>query len=228
MKMLNLNKEQQEKISIYCEKILEWNEKINLTAIKDREMFRVKHIEDSLSCIQLPEYANAKRVADLGTGAGFPGIPLAIASPEKNFVLIDSLRKRLKIIDELCEELDIKNVMTVHERAEELGNDKDHREKYDVCVSRAVARLNILVEWGLPLVKPNGAMIAFKGLKAEEEAEEAKKAIKILGGRLDRIYEYSLENEEAQSRSLLIIKKENNTPKKYPRKPGKAKEAPII
>lgn len=226
--MLNLNKEQQEKISIYCDKILEWNEKINLTAIKDREMFRVKHIEDSLSCIQLPEYANAKRVADLGTGGGFPGIPLAIASPEKDFVLIDSLRKRLKIIDELCEELDIKNVMTVHARAEELGNDKEHREKYDVCVSRAVARLNVLVEWGLPLVKPNGAMIAFKGLKAEEEVEEAKKAIKILGGRLDRIYKYSLESEEAQSHSLVIIKKENNTPKKYPRKPGKAKEAPII
>lgn len=226
--MLNLNEEQQEKISIYCDKILEWNEKINLTAIKDREMFRVKHIEDSLSCIQLPEYDNAKKVADLGTGGGFPGIPLAIASPEKKFVLIDSLRKRLKIIDDLCEELDIKNVMTVHARAEELGNDKEHREKYDVCVSRAVARLNVLVEWGLPLVKPNGAMIAFKGLKAEEEVEEAKKAIKILGGRLDRIYKYSLESEEAQSHSLVIIKKENNTPKKYPRKPGKAKEAPII
>lgn len=226
--MLNLNEEQQEKISIYCDKILEWNEKINLTAIKDREMFRVKHIEDSLSCIQLPEYDNAKRVADLGTGGGFPGIPLAIASPEKKFVLIDSLRKRLKIIDELCEELDIKNVMTVHARAEELGNDKEHREKYDVCVSRAVARLNMLVEWGLPLVKLNGAMIAFKGLKAEEEVEEAKKAIKILGGRLDRIYKYSLGSEEAQSHSLVIIKKENNTPKKYPRKPGKAKEAPII
>lgn len=226
--MLNLNEEQQEKISIYCDKILEWNEKINLTAIKDREMFRVKHIEDSLSCIQLPEYDNAKRVADLGTGGGFPGIPLAIASPEKKFVLIDSLRKRLKIIDELCEELDIKNVMTVHARAEELGNDKEHREKYDVCVSRAVARLNVLVEWGLPLVKLNGAMIAFKGLKAEEEVEEAKKAIKILGGRLGRIYKYSLESEEAQSHSLVIIKKENNTPKKYPRKPGKAKEAPII
>lgn len=226
--MLNLNEEQQKKISIYCDKILEWNEKINLTAIKDREMFRVKHIEDSLSCIQLPEYDNAKRVADLGTGGGFPGIPLAIASPEKDFVLIDSLRKRLKIIDDLCEELDIKNVMTVHARAEELGNDKEHREKYDVCVSRAVARLNVLVEWGLPLVKPNGAMIAFKGLKAEEEVEEAKKAIKILGGRLDRIYKYSLESEEAQSHSLVIIKKENNTPKKYPRKPGKAKEAPII
>lgn len=228
MKMLNLNEEQQEKISIYCDKILEWNEKINLTAIKDREMFRVKHIEDSISCIQLPEYANAKRVADLGTGGGFPGIPLAIASPEKNFVLIDSLRKRLKIIDELCEELDIKNVMTVHARAEDLGNDKEHREKYDVCVSRAVARLNVLVEWGLPLVKPNGAMIAFKGLKTEEEVEEAKKAIKILGGRLDRIYKYSLESEEMHSRSLVILKKENNTPKKYPRKPGKAKEAPII
>lgn len=226
--MLNLNEEQQKKISIYCDKILEWNEKINLTAIKDREMFRVKHIEDSLSCIQLPEYDNAKRVADLGTGGGFPGIPLAIASPEKDFVLIDSLRKRLKIIDDLCEELDIKNVMTVHARAEELGNDKEHREKYDVCVSRAVARLNVLVEWGLPLVKLNGAMIAFKGLKAEEEVEEAKKAIKILGGRLDRIYKYSLESEEAQSHSLVIIKKENNTPKKYPRKPGKAKEAPII
>lgn len=226
--MLNLNEEQQEKISIYCDKILEWNEKINLTAIKDREMFRVKHIEDSLSCIQLPEYDNAKKVADLGTGGGFPGIPLAIASPEKKFVLIDSLRKRLKIIDELCEELDIKNVMTVHARAEELGNDKEHREKYDVCVSRAVARLNVLVEWGLTLVKPNGAMIAFKGLKAEEEVEEAKKAIKILGGRLDRIYKYSLESEEAQSHSLVIIKKENNTPKKYPRKSGKAKEAPII
>lgn len=228
MKMSNLNKEQQEKISIYCDKILEWNEKINLTAIKDREMFRVKHIEDSLSCIELSEYTKAKSVADLGTGGGFPGIPLAIASPEKDFVLIDSLRKRLKIIDELCRELDIKNVVTVHARAEELGNDNEHREKYDACVSRAVARLNILVEWGLPLVKLNGAMIAFKGLKAEQEADEAKKAIKILGGRLDRIYKYSLKSEETQSRSLIIIKKEKNTPKKYPRKPGKAKEAPII
>lgn len=225
--MFNLSALQIKKIDRYCASILEFNKQINLTAITDMEMFHVKHVVDSLACLNEPEYVKAKIIADMGTGAGFPGIPLAIASPDKEFVLIDSLAKRLKIIDELCKELDIKNVKTLHGRAEDIGQNTAYREKFDLSVSRAVARLDILSEWCLPLLKVGGSLIAFKGMKAELEVEEAKRAIEILGGRIERIEEYKGDELEINKHALVIINKIKHTPSKYPRKPGKAKEQPI-
>lgn len=219
---------QEEKINQYCDRILELNQSINLTAITDKEMFHVKHIVDSLECLDLDEYKKADSVVDVGTGAGFPGIPLAVASPEKEFLLIDSMAKRLKIIDELCYELNVNNVKTLHGRAEDIGRGMKYREKFDLCVSRAVARLDILTEWCLPLVRVGGTMIAYKGLKAEDEVVEADTAIKILGGKTDRIEKYSGEESEITSHALVIINKIRETPNKYPRKPGKAKQDPII
>ena len=219
---------QEEKINKYCERILELNREINLTAITDRNMFHVKHVVDSLACIDLREYINASKIVDVGTGAGFPGIPLAISSPEKEFVLIDSVVKKLRIIDMLCDELNITNVKILHGRVEDIGHDKAFREKFDLCISRAVARLNILVEWSLPLLKKGGTMIAYKGLKAEEELKEAKKAIDLIGGFESRIEKFTQNSNEIIEHSLVIIKKERETPDIYPRKPGKAKQEPIL
>lgn len=219
---------QAETINKYCDRILELNRSINLTAITDKEMFHVKHVVDSLECLDLCEYKKAETIVDVGTGAGFPGIPLAVASPEKEFLLIDSMAKRLRIIDELCYELNINNVKTLHVRAEDIGQDKKYRESFDLCVSRAVARLDILTEWCLPLVRVGGTMIAYKGLKAEDELIEAGKAIEILGGRTDRVEKYSGEESEITAHALVIINKIGKTPNKYPRKPGKAKQDPII
>lgn len=219
---------QEEKINKYCERILELNREINLTAITDRNMFHVKHVVDSLACIDLREYINASKIVDVGTGAGFPGIPLAISSPEKEFVLIDSVVKKLRIIDMLCDELNITNVKILHGRVEDIGHDKAFREKFDLCISRAVARLNILVEWSLPLLKKGGTMIAYKGSKAEEELKEAKKAIDLIGGSQSRIEKFTQTSNEIIEHSLVIIKKEKETPGIYPRKPGKAKREPIL
>ena len=141
------------KFDAYRGGILQWNEFVNLTAIRDPEEFTMKHFVDSVTCYNLPEYQDAETVLDLGTGAGFPGVPLAILSPEKEFVLVDSLNKRLKIIDELCENIGITNVKTVHGRAEDLAKNKEHREKYHICVSRAVANLSTLSEYCLPFVR---------------------------------------------------------------------------
>ena len=157
------------KFDAYRSGILQWNQFVNLTAIRDPQEFTVKHFIDSATCFCLPEYAQADKIVDMGTGAGFPGVPLAILSPEKEFVLVDSLNKRLKIIQELCQTIGINNVTTIHNRAEDMGRDSRHREKYDMCVSRAVANLSVLCEYCLPLVKPGGVMAAYKGADADKE-----------------------------------------------------------
>ena len=156
------------KFDAYRSGILQWNQFVNLTAIRDPQEFTVKHFIDSATCFCLPEYAQADKIVDMGTGAGFPGVPLAILSPEKEFVLVDSLNKRLKIIQELCQTIGINNVTTIHNRAEDMGRDSRHREKYDMCVSRAVANLSVLCEYCLPLVKPEGVMAAYKGAYEEK------------------------------------------------------------
>ena len=222
-----LSKTQEEKISIYCDKILELNKHINLTAITDKNMFHVKHVVDSLKCMDIQEYEESVEIVDVGTGAGFPAIPLAIASPEKNFLLVDSVAKKLRIIDKLCSDLNITNVKTKHGRVEDIGHDEKYREKYDLCVSRAVARLNILAEWCLPLLKTGGTMIAYKGSKAREELEEANVAIEILGGSNIRIVDYNENKDGITEHAPIIIEKVKNTPLTYPRKPGKAKQEPI-
>ena len=208
------------------EGILAWNEKVNLTNITDPAEFRIKHNADSLMCVDFPEFLEAETVIDVGTGGGFPGIPLAVYAPEKQFTLLDSLNKRLKIIDELAEELGIKNITLVHGRAEDAARAKEHREKYDLCVSRAVSNLATLSEYCLPFIKVGGYLLAYKGPGAEEEVKEAAKALKTLGGSLVDIRETSME-EYGLDHRILVIKKVRNTPKAYPRKAGTPLKEPL-
>ena len=214
------------KFEEYRSGILKWNEFVNLTAIVNPEEFTMKHFVDSVTCYNLAEYQDASNVLDLGTGAGFPGVPLAILSPEKEFTLVDSLNKRLKIINELCENIGITNVRTVHGRAEDLAQKKEHREKYSLCISRAVANLSTLSEYCLPFVGKGGYMMAYKGGDGLKEAEEAKNAIKTLGGRMHRIVDTPFD-EKAEAHKILIIKKIAGTPAKYPRKAGSPSKEPL-
>ena len=211
----------------YMDMILEKNRYINLTAVRDRDEALQKHIADSLSCDFMEEYEAAENVIDIGTGAGFPGVPLAIVSPDKKFTLVDSLNKRLRIIDELTGELGIKNVTTVHGRAEDVGKSKEHREQYDICVSRAVASLDVLCEWCLPLVKKGGYFVAYKGENVSRETEDAANAIKLLGGKIVEIRKVQTEEESISGHVLVMIKKVKNTPSKYPRQAGQARKNPL-
>ena len=223
---MKLTEEQNLKLEKYMEGILSWNEKVNLTNITDPAEFRIKHNADSLMCVDCPEFRSAKNVIDVGTGGGFPGIPLAVYAPDKNFTLLDSLNKRLKIIDELAGSLDISNITLVHGRAEDIAKTKEHREKYDLCVSRAVSNLATLTEYCLPFIKVGGYLLAYKGPGAEQEAEDAAKALKILGGRLVGIRETTME-EYGLDHRILVIEKVRNTPKTYPRKAGTPLKEPL-
>ena len=158
---------------LYMQRVLEWNEHVNLTAIRERDEFIEKHFIDSVCCIDDPRWKSAKKVIDVGTGAGFPGIPLAIVSPDKEFLLIDSLNKRIRILNEIIEELGLTNVTAIHGRAEELARMKQYRQKFDVCVSRAVSRLSVLSEYCLPFIKKEGWLVAYKGPDAEKELKDA-------------------------------------------------------
>ena len=163
----------------------------------------------------------------MGTGGGFPGIPLAITNPDKKFILADSLNKRLKVINQVAEELGISNIELIHMRAEDMGHNVKYREKIDVCVSRAVASLDILSEWCLPLVKKGGYFIPYKGENAEDEIASADTAVKVLGGDIEKIENPSQDKNAISGHRLIFIKKYNNTPKRFPRKPGIAKKSPI-
>lgn len=216
--------EQIEMLKTYMETVLKYNEHINLTAIKDRENFVKKHYIDSLTILNLPEYQDAETVIDLGTGGGFPGVPLAIMSPEKDFTLVDSLRKRMNVVEEMMEEVGIFNGITIHGRAEELGRNSEFRDYYDICVSRAVANLSVLAEYCLPFVRKGGYFIAYKGSDIDDELKESKTALKELGGKVKKIVKPSVSEI---THSLIIIKKEKSTPKKYPRQAGKPAKEPI-
>lgn len=218
--------DKEDKLSGYMDEILELNQHINLTAITDRDEFIRKHYIDSLLCVSYDEFKNTKNIIDVGTGGGFPGVPLAVAFPEKNFVLIDSLNKRIKIINELCEKLGIMNVRAVHGRAEELARKKDMRDSFDLCVSRAVANMSTLTEYCLPFVKKGGYFIAYKGPECGPEIAAASRAIKLLGGRLTHEESPVFEGSDFEHK-LIFIKKEKNTESKYPRKAGTPSKEPI-
>lgn len=220
---IEASNEQLEKLEKYMDGILSWNEKVNLTAITEPEEFVEKHYVDSLQAIKLAEFNEAVKVLDLGTGGGFPGVPLAIMCPEKEFILVDSLSKRLKIIDELAEALDIDNIKTLHGRFEDLGKDENLRETFEIVVSRAVAEMAVLAEYALPFVSIGGFLIAYKtgGELLDKELDGATRAIKLLGGELIRI-------KKAQGdHVLVIIKKKKKTPKEYPRRAGTPKKDPL-
>ena len=223
---MKLTEEQKLKLEKYMEGILSWNEKVNLTNITDPAEFRIKHNADSLMCVDFPEFQSAKNIIDVGTGGGFPGIPLAVYAPDKHFTLLDSLNKRLRIIDELADGLDISNITLVHGRAEDVARNREHREKYDLCVSRAVSNLATLSEYCLPFIKVGGYLLAYKGPGADQEVKDAEKALKTLGGSLVDIRETSME-EYGLDHRILVIKKVRNTPKAYPRKAGTPLKEPL-
>ena len=223
---IDYNAEMLLKFEKYMEHILEWNEKVNLTAIKDEQEFVIKHFVDSVMCAGLIAQDENRKIIDIGTGAGFPGIPLAIVFPNKNFTLMDSTNKKINIIREIAEEIGLANVSFIHGRAEDLGSDKNYREKFDVCVSRAVAGMAVLCEYCLPFVKVGGCFAAYKGKDIEKELADAAKAISILGGIIDQVQPFLANNLEI-GHKIIYIKKIIRTPEKYPRKAGKALKEPI-
>lgn len=210
----------------YMQLILEWNEKVNLTAITERDEFIKKHFIDSLCCLPHEEYKQSETVIDVGTGAGFPGMPLAIVSPDKKFILVDSLNKRIKILNEIIDELGLKNVEAVHGRAEELARNKLYREQFDICVSRAVSRLSVLSEYCLPFVKKGGWLAAYKGPDADREIDDARSALGKLGGKVIEIKNTEMD-QFGISHRIVYIQKTMNTPKIYPRKAGTPEKKPL-
>lgn len=215
-----------EKFRIYMEGILNWNKMVNLTSITDPEEFIEKHYMDSLLCVSYDEFQNSNSIIDVGTGGGFPGVPLAIAAPEKEFLLIDSLNKRIKIINELCEKAEIKNVTAIHGRAEELAKNKKYRQKFDLCVSRAVANLSVLSEYCLPFIKKGGWFLAYKGPDIREELKESRKAIQILGGEVKKEEQPILDGFSLEHK-IIFIEKTGSTPSKFPRKAGTPSKEPL-
>ena len=210
----------------YYELLVEWNEFMNLTAITEYDEVMKKHFVDSLSLIKTYDVSKSSTVIDVGTGAGFPGLALKIAYPNLKVTLLDSLNKRIKFLDEVISQLGLKDIETVHGRAEDFAKPGKLREKFDVCVSRAVANMTSLSEYCLPFVKVGGEFISYKSEKMNEEMENAKNAISILGGILDRCEEFMLPESDI-FRNLVVIKKVKETPKRYPRKAGMPTKEPI-
>lgn len=223
---LELSDDQLRMLSSYAQLLVEWNEKINLTAIIDEEGIAIKHFLDSFSLIPLIP-GQVTSVIDVGTGAGFPGIPLKIAREKLKVTLLDSLEKRVKFLNEVCSQLELKDIHSVHGRAEDFGVDKKYREGYDLAVARAVASLPVLLEYCLPFVKVGGYFMAMKGPDAKEELILSGKALETLGGELVEAKTFSLPHTNYE-RCIIIVKKCRHTPANYPRKSGKPSKQPII
>ena len=222
---INLTNEQALKFYKYMNLLLEWNEKINLTAITNPEEIILKHFVDSLT---IGKYINkGESLVDVGTGAGFPGIPIKIYRDDINVTLVDSLNKRVKVLNIFIEELMLERIEAIHSRAEEFGRNSKYREKFDVSTSRAVANLATLSEYLIPLIKQQGKSICMKGSEIEEELNNSKKAIDVLGGKILKVDEFTLPNSDIK-RNIIIIKKQGKTPAKYPRKPGMPAKEPIL
>lgn len=208
----------------YMKIMLDWNQRINLTAITEENEIILKHFIDSISINKYVK--DSKMVIDVGTGAGFPGIPLKIIDDDIDFILMDSLTKRIKFLEDVKEKLGLQKIELIHARAEELGQNIKYRAKADVAVSRAVSNLRVLVEYMLPLVKKNGICICMKGPKLLEEIKESSNAIKILGGQIEKIDNIILPGNEIK-RNIVIIRKIEDTLEKYPRKPGIPMKQPL-
>lgn len=225
---ITLTAEQIEQFLQYYEMLVEKNKVMNLTGITEYEEVIQKHFLDSLSLIRvIPDIASQKlTVIDLGTGAGFPGIPLKIAFPELEITLMDSLNKRILFLQEVIDALGLKKVSAVHGRAEEMASNATHRQQYDLCVSRAVSNLAVLTEYCLPFVKKGGLFVSYKSADSDAEIQEGKKAISILGGKLTSVDKFQLPDSDLR-RALVCIKKVKDTPKKYPRKAGTPAKLPL-
>lgn len=218
---ITLTENQYEQFQKYFELLVEWNEKMNLTAITDESGVALKHFADSLSLLNFVDIPQNSTLADVGTGAGFPGVVLKIARPDIKLTLIDSLNKRLVFLNEVCSQLGI-DAELIHSRAEDGARDEKLRENFDFAVSRAVARMNVLSEYCLPYVKVGGAFCAMKGAQANEEFKESLNAINTLGGKLENKYFFELP-ENGGERAIAVVRKVRNTPQKYPRQSGKIK-----
>ncbi len=210
----------------YKDLLLEWNEKINLTAITDEKEILLKHFVDSLSVLPFIDIKN-KSVIDVGTGGGFPGLPIKIACPFAKVTLLDSLNKRINFLKEVVSQLGLDDVYCVHLRAEDGGQDFNYREKFDFCVSRAVANLAVLAEYCLPFIKVGGTFVSLKGPDAKAEVIQAGKAIDVLGGEIDVVEKVQIPFTDI-NHTLIMIKKVRQTPSKYPRKSGKISKSPIV
>lgn len=218
---ITLTENQYEQFQKYFELLAEWNEKMNLTAITDESGVALKHFADSLSLLNFVDIPQNSSLADVGTGAGFPGVVLKIARPDIKLTLIDSLNKRLVFLGEVCAQLGIEAKL-IHSRAEDGARDEKLRESFDFAMSRAVARMNVLSEYCLPYVKVGGAFCAMKGAQANEEFKESLNAINTLGGKLENKYFFELP-ENGGERAIAVVRKVRNTPQKYPRQSGKIK-----
>ena len=222
---ISFNEEMLERVEDFYKLLIEKNKVMNLTSITEYDEFVLKHIGDSLLSSKIFSFSD-ERMIDVGTGAGFPGIPLKIFFPSLNIVLLDSLNKRLLFLDEVIEKLSLENISTVHGRAEDIGKDPSFREKFDLGVSRAVASLNILSELTLPFIKQNGKFIYYKSSDIDEEISSSLKSFKILGGSKPSVNEVPLFNTDIK-RKFLVVDKIRSTPGKYPRKAGTPSKDPI-
>lgn len=223
---ITLNEQQKQQFDKYYEMLVEWNKVMNLTGITEYDEVNLKHFTDSLTIARKYDMQNVKRVIDIGTGAGFPGIPLKIAFPHLEIVLLDSLNKRIKFLNAVIEELGLENISTIHGRAEDFAKKKEYREQFDLCVSRAVANLSTLSEYCLPFVAVNGSFISYKSGDSEEEIQQAKHAIYLLGGKINNVDKFQLPDTD-MGRALVEIKKLKQTPGKYPRKAGLPAKEPL-
>lgn len=225
-KGISLSPEQLSQFETYFHTLVEWNEKMNLTAITDRPEVYLKHFYDSISAAFYYQFDGPMKICDVGAGAGFPSIPIKIVYPSLQITIVDSLNKRIHFLEHLAKELKLENVQFIHDRAETFGQRQEHREAYDIVTARAVARLSVLSELCLPLAKVGGTFIAMKAANVKEELEVGKKAITTLGGKIKEVHSFTLPIEESE-RNIVIINKEKSTPKKYPRKPGVPNKTPI-
>ncbi|MGE6630723.1 16S rRNA (guanine(527)-N(7))-methyltransferase RsmG [Bacillus sp. NPDC077027] len=225
-KGISLSPEQLEQFETYFHMLVEWNEKMNLTSITEKEEVYLKHFYDSISAAFYIDFKSVNTICDIGAGAGFPSIPLKICFPHLQVTIVDSLQKRITFLHELAKNLNLKDTTFNHDRAETFGQRKDKRESYDLVTARAVARLSVLSELCLPLVKKQGLFVALKASAAEEEMQAGKKAVTVLGGQMIETHSFVLPMEESE-RNIIVIEKIKQTPKKYPRKPGTPNKSPI-
>lgn len=223
---LRMTDQMEEQFSIYYDLLNEWNQVMNLTAITEFCEVVEKHFLDSVSLGYYLNFSYRQNVIDIGTGAGFPGIPLKIMFPELHITLADSLNKRIKFLNEVILQLGLENVSAIHARAEDLAREQEHRERYDICVSRAVANLASLSEYCIPFVKMGGKFISYKSGEIKNEVEKAEKAICLMGGKLKEVIEFKLPDTEYH-RSFVVIEKIEHTPEKYPRKAGMPGKNPL-
>lgn len=224
---LNLNERQLDQFETYYRLLVEWNEKMNLTAITDREQVYLKHFYDSLTLSFHVPMRDVETMADIGAGAGFPSVPVKIAYPHLSLTIIDSLNKRITFLQHLASALGLEQLTCIHGRAEEAGRNPKLRDRFELVSARAVARLNVLNELCLPFVRQGGAFAAMKGSQSAEELEEAKTSIRLLNAKLEKVFTFELPVEHSE-RNIVVLRKIGGTPAKYPRKPGTPSKEPLV